>query len=223
MISRLPRWVWTGGAVLSFVAGMVNAIAFLSFVHQASTHITGIITHFSLKTFQADFVGMSQSGFSILFFFTGAALSGLIVRDGHLRMGRRYGVALTIECALLLFSTWAFHEKMVLGEYLACMAAGVQNAMVSTYSGAIVRTTHMTGILTDLGSLIGQWLGGVSVSFQKIKLLVGILLAFFWGGFCGAFAYGSMGYLAMLIPATIVGICALVYLWLRHHYHLKTI
>lgn len=215
MISRLPKWVWFGGAVLAFAAGMINAVAFLSFVHQAATHITGIFTHLSLDTYQKHGDAAFQSAMALGCFLFGAALSGFIIRDAHLTMGRRYGLALFIESALLLGSTAAFHHKSVQGEYLACMAAGLQNAMVSTYSGTIVRTTHMTGVLTDLGALIGQMLAGVRVDHRKTRLLLGILTGFFLGGVLGAAVYARVQYLAMLVPAAITGLAAVVYLFLR--------
>jgi uncharacterized membrane protein YoaK (UPF0700 family) len=41
MISKLPRWIWLGAWVLSFVAGFINVIGFLGFEHQAISHLTG--------------------------------------------------------------------------------------------------------------------------------------------------------------------------------------
>ena len=99
------------------------------------------------------------------------------------------------------------------------MAAGLQNAMVSTYSGTIVRTTHMTGVLTDFGALLGQLASGIKIETKRLKLLAGIMIAFFWGGYCGAVAYSRIQYLAMLIPALITALSAIVYFFLRLKYH----
>jgi len=217
MITRLPKWIWFGGVVLAFSAGIINSIAFMSFAQQAATHMTGIFTHLSMHIAQGDSAATMVSLFTLLSFFAGALLSGVIIMDAQLKMGRRYGVALMLECLLLLASTFAFNEKSIWGQYLACMAAGLQNAMVSTYSGTIVRTTHMTGVLTDLGALAGQWLRGVRVQGLKVKILGGILLAFFWGGFTGVMLYSRIGYFAMLVPSAITGLSAIGYLWLRTH------
>ncbi len=217
MINRLPKWIWFGGVILAFSAGIINSIAFLSFAQQAATHVTGIFTHLSMNIAYGNNNGTLISFCILLSFFCGSVLSGLIIMDAQLKMGRRYGVALALECLLLIGSTYAFNEKSIWGEYLACMAAGLQNAMVSTYSGTLVRTTHMTGVLTDFGALTGQWLRGIRVQGLKFKILFGILLAFFWGGFAGVLLYSKIGYFAMLAPAAITGLSSLVYFWLRTH------
>ncbi len=216
MIAKLPRWVWFGGAVLAFTAGMINAIAFMSFAHHAATHVTGIFTEMSLEFYQKDRSATWQASVALLSFFLGAMLCGVIIRDAHLKMGRRYSAALFLESGILAAATFLFYQKNIWGEYLACMAAGLQNAMVSTYSGTILRTTHMTGILTDFGSWVGQWLAGVKVERIKAQLLLGIMLSFFWGGVSGGFLYTRVEYMAMLIPAFIVGCAGLGYLIIKH-------
>jgi uncharacterized membrane protein YoaK (UPF0700 family) len=215
MISKLPKWVWLGGAVLACVAGMVNAIAFLSFTHQAATHVTGIFTHLSIGLFDLASERTQQAGFMLLSFFFGAVMCGYIIHDGHLKMGRRYGAALALESALLFASTAGFVLHSVWGERLAAMAAGLQNAMVSTYSGAIVRTTHMTGILTDFGAMIGQISRGLKVDLRRLKLLGLLMLSFTVGGILGVLFYGRWEYLAMLVPATAVAVSAVGYLMIR--------
>lgn len=219
MITKLPRWIWFGGIILAFSAGIINAIALMSFAQQAATHVTGIFTHLSMNIFKGDSHGIQTSVYMLLSFLCGAILCGCIIMDGHLKMGRRYGVALLVECALLLMSTYAFNKQSIWGEYFACMAAGLQNAMVSTYSGTIVRTTHMTGILTDFGALLGQMLRGVRVQSLRLRILFWIMTGFFGGGFIGVYAYTQIGYFAMLIPSIITGLTALTYFWILARSH----
>lgn len=211
MISKLPKWVWLGGAVLAFSAGMVNVIALLGFAHKAATHVTGIFSLFSISIFEAHWENFYQTFFVIFSFFTGSFIAGILIRDAHLRMGRRYGAALAIECGLLLMATYGFVRGWIFGEYFASMAAGLQNAMASTYSGAIIRTTHLTGILTDFGVLIGNKFAGVSTDRKRIALLAIILSSFTCGGLLGAFSYHLLGALAMVVPAIIIGVSAVAY------------
>ncbi|HXV18909.1 MAG TPA: YoaK family protein [Candidatus Omnitrophota bacterium] len=144
-------------------------------------------------------------------FFIGAVLAGIIIGDAHLRMGHRYGVALAIESGLLLISAYGFSKGLIYGEYFASMAAGLQNAMASTYSEAIVRTTHMTGILTDIGSLVGNKIRGIKSDGKRIKLLSIIFFSFILGGIVGAFSHHLFDTIAMLVPAVIIGVSSLGY------------
>jgi uncharacterized membrane protein YoaK (UPF0700 family) len=213
VISKLPRWVWIGSGLLAFSAGTVNAIAFLGFVHNAATHVTGTFSLFSIALFRRDFPQITQTFLLVFFFFVGAFLSGIIIHDGQLKMGKRYGVALLVECSLLLLSAYGFVHTSIWGEYFASMAAGLQNSMASTYSGAIVRTTHLTGILSDLGALTGSRIRGYHNDFdrKKARLLSIITFSFVAGGFLGAFSYERMGAYAMLLPAAVIGASAVSY------------
>jgi uncharacterized membrane protein YoaK (UPF0700 family) len=213
MISKLPRWVWIGSGLLAFSAGSVNSIAFLGFVHHAATHVTGTFSVLSISLFTQDRQQIIQTSLLLFFFFAGAFLSGFIIHDGQLKMGRRYGFALSIECLLLLLSTYGFIRVSVWGEYFASMAAGLQNSMASTYSGSIIRTTHLTGILSDLGALAGGRVRGYEneLSNKKAYLLSLIIISFTAGGFLGALSYNHLGPLAMLVPACVIGMSALGY------------
>ena len=83
-------------------------------------------------------------------------------------MGRRYGVALCVEGGLLLTACYLLNLNSLYGQYCASAACGLQNAMITTFSGAVVRTTHMTGIVTDLGLMIGAKLRGENFGFCRI-------------------------------------------------------
>ncbi|MBP9733783.1 MAG: DUF1275 domain-containing protein, partial [Candidatus Omnitrophica bacterium] len=99
MIRKLPKWAWLGGIVLAGVAGMVNSIAYLSFTHQAATHVTGIFTQLSIGLFDMESEQTRSAAAMLVSFFIGSVLCGYIIHDGHLKMGRRYGVALALESA----------------------------------------------------------------------------------------------------------------------------
>lgn len=217
MISKLQKWVWLGAAALSFSSGMINAIALLGFAHKAATHMTGVVSSFSIALSKSDAAAISGSFFIILSFFMGAFISGIIIRDGHLKMGRRYGFALAVESGLLFLATYGFINNSLWGEYFACAAAGLQNALASTYSGTIVRTTHLTGILTDLGALTGNKIQGVPVDTKRFKLLSIILGSFMAGGYLGSILYKNWNAQSMLVPALTIGASAIGYELFRRY------
>jgi uncharacterized membrane protein YoaK (UPF0700 family) len=101
MITRLPAWVRVGAASLAMVAGLVNVVGYPGFEHQAVTHLTGTTTPLGAAAVGAQWRSVAQLVLVIIAFVGGAILSGFIIRDSALRLGRRYGVALAIEACLL--------------------------------------------------------------------------------------------------------------------------
>jgi uncharacterized membrane protein YoaK (UPF0700 family) len=65
----------------------------------------------------------------------------------------------------------------------------------------IIRTTHVTGLLTDLGFMAGQLLGGHAVGRWRLLLLAGLLAAFLTGGIAGVIAQHRLAHAALWIPA----------------------
>lgn len=220
MINKLPRWVLGGGAVLAFVAGMINAIGYLGFRHQAVTHMTGTTSLLGIGLAQGDANQTLHFGGLLLAFALGCALSGLIIGDNALRLGRRYGVALTVESTLLFAAVPLLHMQSDFGLWLAAAACGLQNAMAGTFSGAVVRTSHMSGIVTDLGTFLGHWLRGVAVDARRVRLYAVLFTGFLCGGGAAAFAYVSWQERALLLPASLTGAVGVAYVIYRHrHVH----
>lgn len=215
MIHRLPTWVWLGALLLSGVAGYVNAVAVLGFGHQAVSHITGALTRAALAAGDAAWPLLGHLAAMVAAFFAGAALCGVVVRDGSLQLGRRYGVALLLESALLALAVPLLGRAHLGGELLAAAACGLQNGMATTYTGAIVRTTHMTGVLTDLGLFVGRRLRGIAASGRHARLHATLLAGFVLGGLAGGWGFARFSHAALLLPAAATGAAALGYLMLR--------
>ncbi|MBN8739566.1 MAG: DUF1275 domain-containing protein [Xanthomonadaceae bacterium] len=216
IVSSLPRWVGTGAFALALIAGMVNAVGFLAFEHQAITHLTGTTTMFGVALAQGHGGVALNLLLFLLSFVAGAALSGAIVRNSTLRLGRRYGVALMLESLLLLLAIPLLHAHSTLGICVATAACGLQNAMASTYSGAVLRTTHVSGIFTDLGIMLGQRLGGHRHDPQRRNLYLLIVAGFTLGAGCGAAGFGLLAERVLLIPALLTGVVGLAYA-IYHH------
>ncbi|WP_242106858.1 YoaK family protein [Luteimonas aquatica] len=212
----LPRWVWVGAGTLACIAGMVNVTGFLGFEHQAITHLTGTATLLGAAVAGGDARGMAHLAGMLLAFLLGAALSGMIVQDSTLRLGRRYGVCLALESALLFAAVPLFHRHSLLGALFAAAACGLQNAMATAYSGAVVRTTHISGMFTDLGIGIGHALRGTPLQTRRLLLSALIICCFFAGAVAGAWLYARIGYASLLIPATLTGLVGASYVCYRH-------
>lgn len=211
MISKLPRWVWAGAWALAFVGGFVNVVGLLGFEHQTVTHLTGSTTMLAAALGSLDgaaalhFVAVMGS------FIAGTVLSGFLIQDSTLKLGRRYGIALLLESLLLGVAVPLLQRNNILGMYSAACACGLQNAMVSTYSGATIRTTHLSGMFTDLGIFLGHWLRGLPVDLRRLRLCFLIITGFLCGGIAGAVAFHHLSYSALFLPAALTAITAVAY------------
>ena len=212
---HLPRWVWIGAVALACVAGMVNVIGYLGFEHQAVSHLTGTTSLLGAALAQGDLRAIVHLWGMLIAFCVGAMLSGLVIQDQTLKLGRRYGVALALEAALLLLSIPLFKQQQIWGALLAAMACGLQNAMVTTYSGAAVRTTHLSGMFTDLGIGLGHLLRGMPLQVRRLTLSGLIISGFLGGGVLGAWFYRHWGYDALLAPALLTGSTGIGYVLYR--------
>ncbi len=211
MISKLPRWVWTGTWALAFIAGIVNVVGLLGFEHQAITHLTGNTSMLAAELASANLTAALHFAALIAAFVAGCSLSGFIIQDSTLQLGRRYGVAMFLVSILLFASVPLLRHNSAYGMYAAACACGLQNAMVSTYSGAVVRTTHLSGMLTDLGIFLGHFLRGLPVDTRRLTLCVTVISGFFCGGLVGTIAFRSFSYSALFIPATLTAFVSLAY------------
>lgn len=208
---QLPRWVWIGAGSLACIAGMVNVVGYLGFEHQAVTHLTGTtsllgaaITHGETRTIW-HLLGV------LLAFVTGATVSGLIIQDSTLQLGRRYGVVLAIEAGLLASAVPLFESGHIAGALLAAAACGLQNAMASTYSGSLIRTSHVTGLFTDIGIALGHSLRGMQIPRRRVALCLLVISAFLLGGIVGAWMFSFLRYRTLYVPATLTGVTGVAY------------
>jgi len=224
MIRQLPRWIWLGAILLAFSGGLINAVAMGGFSHNAVSHVTGTITKSAMAFATQDGQGFVISTGLVMAFLAGAIVSGMIVGNEHLRLGRRYGVALILESTLLVLAYALFALGIHEGELFASAACGLQNAMVATYSGAAIRTTHLTGIVSDIGSIIGNLIARRPVDWRQFLLLGTILSSFYAGSTIGTTLFARLSFVAILVPAVLTlltGLSYIVYVSYRRHWFEK--
>ncbi|XZG69384.1 YoaK family protein [Chitinibacteraceae bacterium HSL-7] len=216
MINKLPGWVETGGFLLAANAGFLNAIGLMGFEHQSISHLTGATSFLSQEIARGDWFRAMHLLWVVLAFVAGAMLSGLLIGNSALRLGRRYGVALLIESALLVAALWLLMQDSASGHFFASAACGLQNAMTSTFSGALVRTTHVSGLFTDLGVMAGQALRGIRPDRRRCVLYLTLIAGFAAGGVAGATAFMQFGFFAIAFASALTALLALAY-WLFVH------
>jgi uncharacterized membrane protein YoaK (UPF0700 family) len=206
-------------SLLSFIAGLVNVVGFLS-VQRLTTNVTGHFAFFIDNIFRHDFLQSVVYFLYIFFFFLGSFVSNLIIEIISRKNERYvYAVPVSIEC-LILFVTGIYGKSLIFSypdiiAFSLLFAMGLQNSLVTTISNATVRTTHLTGLFTDLGIELSQ-LFFYKEKEQRIKLLSSIKLRlsiisfFFIGGIIGGMFYLKVG-LTILIFAAVILSVGLIY------------
>ena len=211
MLSKFPRWIWIGIWLLAFVAGAVNVVGFLCFSRQAVTHMTGTTSMLGAAIGVGDISAALRYLSVLAAFVLGAFVSGYVIRDGALKLGRHYGLVMIVE-ALMLYSAPHFLARASMwGIYLASCACGLQNGMVTNYSGAVIRTTHVSGMFTDLGLFLGGAVRGQAFDRRRLQLCCLVISGFLLGGVAGSCLFSALGVFALYLPATMVLIAALGY------------
>ncbi len=198
----LREWkhiLW-GAMALGGTAGYVNSVT-LGFFDTPVSHMSGAVSRLGLEAAEGHVAGALGSLSVIVGFLLGAMMAGIFVGAVKLSPSRRYGAVLMLEGVLLLVATWLLLRKISGGPMLAATACGLQNAMSSSYCGLMIRTTHVSGVVTDLGVMIGHWLRHRRIVTWKLKFLLALLFSFGGGGFVGTFFDLIYGPICLLLPA----------------------
>src|SRR5450830_169911 len=213
--------------VLSAIAGAINAGGFLV-VGQFTSHMSGILSLMA-EDVAVGAVGLLAAGAASMFFFiAGAACSAVMINWARKRrLEAEYATPLIAEAILLLFFgllggnitsvEWLFVPVTVM---LLCFIMGLQNAMITKLSHAEIRTTHVTGMITDIGIELGKalyWNSGrhgpemhVHADIAKLKNLSKLVLFFFLGGTVGSIGFRYIGFGFTLLPALMLILLTLV-------------
>lgn len=216
---------------LAWIAGYVNVVGVVV-CGVAVSHVTGTVSALGREAGAGEWHLLRVAGWLVAWFLLGAVVSGLAIGAARARRWRSvYVVPMAIEAlALAGFgvlvaqrgASFATESPLATGTFtsgqwsaaaLACLAMGLQNATITSISGGVVRTTHVTGVLTDLGIELARLLGRRSAgagrdpggssgseSLRRLTLLASILGSFLFGAVIAAAAMPRLGGLAMAPP-----------------------
>ncbi|MGV3761010.1 YoaK family protein [Parapedobacter sp.] len=219
--------------LLCLVAGFVNAAGLLAF-SILTTNITGHAATLAIDLGKGDMAGVAVASGWLCLFLGGAIFSGCYTSFMGKHKRYAYTVPLFIEFSILLVIAFqddssvfaAIGDNYIAGSLLFVM--GMQNALVTVISRSVVRTTHLTGIMTDFGLSISD---AIQTRFrltkglrQRLILQANIILFFLIGGVFGAFVFQRYLYNAFMVPAGIIAGTIFFdafrrgYLRIRHHY-----
>lgn len=202
------RLAWS----LATIAGAVNAAGFYVAGHYTS-HMTGTISLLADALALGNFSEALVAAAVIATFVAGAAVSTLLINRAERRLPNgAYAFSLLAEAALLFLGGLieALAPEAIRAPLLILglsFTMGLQNAIVTRVSNARIRTTHVTGMVTDIGIELGQLLdrrlsprddGIADADRRKLALHIPTVGGFLLGGIVGVVGYRAIG--TLLLP-----------------------
>lgn len=181
----------------ALVAGIVNVagvIAFLAF----TTNITGHVALLARKINAQDVGEIVTVGVWLFMFFIGAFVSHFMVRsfDRESTYKAHALPILTEMLILLLVAIYGNHffdgndleREIIIGAILFSM--GLQNSLVSTISGGLIKSSHLTGLFTDVGADVAEWIHPHTPKTELVRNRLYVRLTVLGFYFIGALAGG---------------------------------
>ena len=199
-ISKFTKLVPTWRLLLAINAGMINVLGLITLLHQSVSHMTGNVSMLAMSLVNWQFEHIIYLVLVILCYVCGSFYSGFILGNSHFKLST--GILPLSLVSLFIFLCWLllpYFPKY--GLLWACVAMGLQNAMVSHYKGTIIRTTHLSGVLTDLGLALGYIARGLKVENRRIILHLLIFIGFLSGGIIAALVHPYLKLQSFLLPA----------------------
>jgi len=198
------RWVYQAVILLSINGGFVNAVTFVSFFKNPVGYVTGTITFAASYLTHGDMANFVSMLLAILAFLIGAIISGVIIPYNNFNRNNKYNWVFTIEAMLLFCGMLGLLHDIEFSKYLLAMALGMQNASTTFYGMSMLRTTHMTGTMTDLGLTIAHKLiKRHDIPRWKFYVYLLLILGFFTGSVMGIVCFDYFGYYSLVISVVI--------------------
>jgi len=230
---------------LSWIGGYANVITLIT-CNEVISHQTGNTTHLGqaigglILHQPAAWPNLLYFGFLVGMFLCGSITSALMTETTRRSGGAsKYILPMSFEALLLVtllvalliqpHPAHASWSALCAVTGIGAFAMGLQNATITKISGAVVRTTHLTGVVTDLGlegvQLLLWWrdmlrdtkagrAGRVlrasrrHPSFLRVALLASIMGSFLFGATIGTVAFFKIGPFALLAP--VLFLCGIV-------------
>jgi uncharacterized membrane protein YoaK (UPF0700 family) len=200
-------------AILAFGAGLVDVSGYIA-LRQFTSHMTGITATLAAGLGTNTMTLLAKSGLVLSSFLCGAAVCSIMVNLSRRREREsQFALPMLLEALLLYGVGLSVHRPIsgmvILG--ILAFAMGLQNAIITKISDAEIRTTHVTGMVTDIGIELGRALywnrnrrtEPVRARRQTLGTLIVLVLAFFLGGVAAAMVFPRYGF-ADLLPLAIL-------------------
>ncbi len=208
----LLNWIY----MLCFLGGFINTISIAKYSYTVS-HFTGHVSKVAINLKEGNFLEVLKIISIIFSFVLGSTISGYLVGGREFNLKKRYGYCVfTLGCGLLFFYI-TMKDNLIFFYYLPFMI-GVQNGLFISYKGVVVRTSHVSGNLTDAGVYVGHYLKGRKEEKWKVYFCIFTVLIFLLGSFLGIECYYLLRDKVFIVAGVGYILIACIYFSLRHRY-----
>jgi uncharacterized membrane protein YoaK (UPF0700 family) len=209
-----------GGAILSMWAGYINVIFIIHLAFTVS-HNTGTTSKMAMHLAKFELSNCFDKFLVLLAYVIGSTTIGFFNSKTKFYYSRKYGFFMMAEALVLYIATYLIEiNENFISIVITSYAMGLQNALFTNFSGAVVRTTHVTGLLTDIGLILGHKLRGreKTTDLWRLIVLTPLLFGFVGGGFFAALAYEAMRLNSMYFPIAFLGLGGFIWTVWRLRY-----
>lgn len=197
------------------LSGLLNVLV-ISLFSTTISHVTGLLSYFSIAVVNNDSLKLKVMLLSIVSYLVGSIISGFIIGTREFALKKRYGyISSSIGLSILIvFEVFKTHDIKIV--YIMALLMGLQNGMILNFKGVIVRLTHMTGNLTDLGVHLGYMLKGkFKENVTQVLIPFLSLIVFVIGASFGAYLFLHFGIVSFKVAGLIYIVSGLFYLLYR--------
>ncbi len=200
--------------ILTALAGGVNAISIIGYDATTVSHITGLLSKMAVFTSIQSWEFLWETFKVVFAFFIGAIVSGFVTGERAFYLKKRYGFIIIAIGVLIIIPYFLSVKYSIL---MFAFLMGLQNGMVVSFKGVVVRMTHMSGNLTDLGVFIGYKLKGNNNEKAFTGLIpMAALISFFIGGVIAVASYQAIKNNIFIIYSIVYIIVGCLYFVLRY-------
>jgi uncharacterized membrane protein YoaK (UPF0700 family) len=203
--------VYIVAGLMALIAGYINSAMLIEFSIPVS-QMSGVASQVSAHLVAFDWSLLSIAMLILISFILGAFISGLLIGQQPYNETPNYGYGLILNCVLLTLAALFSFQHSVFSVLLSAMACGIQNALVASYRGLQLRTTHMTGNATDIGVHFAKKIMSKTPWNWQSNVLVVLLVHYVLGGIIGIYAYLAIPNWSLIFPGLLTGILGSIYL-----------
>ena len=210
ILAGKDTWPWY---LLAFQAGAINSAGYLA-CHRFVSHVTGFGTRIGIELGTQNHLMALEMSFKFLFFLIGALIVGLIFYQLKRTKEEKFFISMSLLTFILLTIYvlgeiglfGVFGEPLLLQRDIAllctlCFACGIQNGATSIISSGLMRTTHMTGLTTDLGTGIAKVIAEKDkMELRLVKVRFNLIAYFTIGAMLSALYSSKLEFKTFLIP-----------------------